>query len=162
MGVKYHDILWKNKISHPTVKKKCIDFCEQYNQRIRQETREKIDSILGEDEDDLSEDDWVDEFPEDEFIDLLYKWITILENLQEIWYELYSYDVFELIKLAQEEGIIWDDIADELSRLDDSEYVIYQVFMAVMENNYLEEIWREDLLEEYKDHLYALNMLFIN
>lgn len=102
----------------------------------------------------------LDFLPQDEFLWRLRAGVAILNNYAESKSELYDYDILALIDLAVRERLIENKMGKQLSLLDDSSQIIYQIFLAVIHNNYLDRIWRDDLQVEFEKHHYALIMLF--
>jgi hypothetical protein len=82
----------------------------------------------------------LDFLPQDEFLWRLRAGVAILNNYAESKSELYDYDILALIDLAVRERLIENKMGKQLSLLDDSSQIIYQIFLAVIHNNYLDRI----------------------
>ncbi|NDK09432.1 hypothetical protein GW846_01490 [Candidatus Gracilibacteria bacterium] len=140
------------------------DFSHALISRKQNETKNKVDGVLGFDD---GEVDY--EFEYDVLISHLFKGVRILENLGISGGELIDYDVEELIELASEYDVLNLDQAQKFLDLllKDKKFsaqIIFQVYQNFYESSYVTDIDISDkersiLQQDIRDSLYSLNML---
>jgi len=136
-------------------------FSHAFMKRRQTETKEKIDSIL-EDNENL-------DYEVDPLLSHLSTWVTILQNLPDLGWELIDYDVEELIITVTEYDIINEKIAQwlikKLDNVRNKADIIFEIFEYTFYSWYLDKIdidkeERKAFKSHYSDVLFALNMLY--